>query len=232
MPTTISSSKKGASKPPPDEDSDVDIEGKIDKQILLLCRAQCVSLSPSLVGLVSRLMRRRRVVLPPSPEVEGIVAMKDFVAFLSFSICQFANPHTKTTTKKSTLGNSWNRFLTLYPSFHSALSYCTGIDQEDDDYAESGSQGGDDEDTEDAEAISARNKESEKEVDEMALKEQRELEAAKKERMELIAAEQKSLTSEDAVPNQAKATLEEKFHYLVSQSEVFAHFLAGEYGML
>jgi len=74
--------------------------------------------------------------------------------------------------------------------------------------------------------------EKEKEVDEMALKEQRELEDAKKERMELIASEQKSLTSEDAVPNQGKATLEEKFHYLVSQSEVFAHFLAGEYVML
>jgi hypothetical protein len=72
MPTTMSSSKKGASKPPPDEDSDVDIEGKIDKHNLLLCRAQCVRLSPSRVGLVSRLMRRRGVALPPSPEVEGI----------------------------------------------------------------------------------------------------------------------------------------------------------------
>lgn len=80
---------------------------------------------------------------------------------------------------------------------------------------------------EDSENIKSR-QESEKEVDEMALKEQRELEAAKRERMELIAAEQKSLAAQHAVPNQEKATLQEKFQYLVSQSEVFAHFLAGK----
>jgi hypothetical protein len=72
-------------------------------------------------------------------------------------------------------------------------------------------------------------KESEKEVSEIALKEQRELEAAKRERMELIAAEQKSLAAQHAVPNQKNATLQEKFQYLISQSDVFAHFLAGKY---
>lgn len=103
-----------------------------------------------------------------------------------------------------------------------------GIDQDEDEYVPSDSQSGDgdDEEMEDSENIKSR-QESEKEVDEMALKEQRELEAAKRERMELIAAEQKSLAAQHAVPNQEKATLQEKFQYLVSQSEVFAHFLAG-----
>ena len=81
---------------------------------------------------------------------------------------------------------------------------------------------------EDSDNNAPAEKESEKEASEMAVKEQRDLEAAKKERMELIAAEQKALASQHAIPNQQKATLEEKFHYLVSQSEVFAHFLAGE----
>jgi hypothetical protein len=69
--------------------------------------------------------------------------------------------------------------------------------------------------------------EKEKDVDKMALKEQNDLEAAKRERMELIAAEQKAKANELMVGNQKKATLEDKFHYLVSQSEVFGHFLAG-----
>ncbi len=69
---------------------------------------------------------------------------------------------------------------------------------------------------------------AEKEIDAMAKKEAKELQAAKKERMELIAAEQKALANSQGVPDQGKATLEEKFSYLVSQSEVFAHFLAGE----
>jgi hypothetical protein len=43
--------------------------------------------------------------------------------------------------------------------------------------------------------------------------------------MELLAAEQKKLA--EKVANQGAATLEDKFQYLVSQSDVFAHFLAG-----
>ena len=58
--------------------------------------------------------------------------------------------------------------------------------------------------------------------------ETKELEAAKKERMELIAAERNKLAVELKGPNEGKATLEDKFQYLVGQSEVFAHFLAGE----
>lgn len=71
----------------------------------------------------------------------------------------------------------------------------------------------------------------EKEFDAMAKKEAKDLEAAKKERMELIAAEQKALASAQGsdVMDQGKATLEEKFSYLMGQSEVFAHFLAGTY---
>ena len=106
-----------------------------------------------------------------------------------------------------------------------------GIDQDDDEYEESGSQ---EEETEtDAEGLAAaaaeRSKEAERETDQMAIAETKESEAAKKERMELIAAEQNALAVDHKVPNQGKATLEEKFHYLVSQSEVFAHFLAGEW---
>ena len=81
-----------------------------------------------------------------------------------------------------------------------------------------------------AEAIAAaKAKEASLEIDAMAQKEQKELEAAKRERMELIAAEQKALAQAHKVPNEGKATLEEKFAYLVGQSEVFAHFLAGKF---
>lgn len=51
------------------------------------------------------------------------------------------------------------------------------------------------------------------------------MEEARKERMELIAAEQKKLAK--VMPNKEKVTKEEKLRYLLSQSEVFAHFLAG-----
>lgn len=116
--------------------------------------------------------------------------------------------------------------LTHYISF----STDTGIDQDDDDYVESASMDEDDEE-EDAKVLEARKKEAEKEkeVDKMALKEQKELEAAKRERMELINAEQKAFAKDHHVPNEEKATLQDKFEYLVSQSEVFAHFLAGKY---
>ncbi len=106
-----------------------------------------------------------------------------------------------------------------------------GIDQDDDEYVESGSQddGEEESEMEAAAAAAERSKEAEREIDQMAKAETKELEAAKKERMELLAAEQTVLANEHKVPNQGKATLEEKFHYLVSQSEVFAHFLAGEF---
>jgi hypothetical protein len=58
----------------------------------------------------------------------------------------------------------------------------------------------------------------------LALKEAKELEAARKERMELLASEQKAATSQIPTENDSH---EDKMQYLISQSEVFAHFLAG-----
>lgn len=49
--------------------------------------------------------------------------------------------------------------------------------------------------------------------------EQRDLDAARRERMELIAAESKKI--------QPPATKQEQLDYLMAQSDVFAHFLAG-----
>jgi hypothetical protein len=104
-----------------------------------------------------------------------------------------------------------------------------GIDQDDDEYIDTGSQ--DDEDIEDSidqEAAAELRKEIQTDQMKMAQTETKELEAAKKERMELIAAERNKLAVELKGPNEGKATLEDKFQYLVGQSEVFAHFLAGE----
>lgn len=106
-----------------------------------------------------------------------------------------------------------------------------GIDQADDESVEeTNSQNEEEDDPElDAVAEEARAKEAEQGIDQLAKAETKELEAAKKERMELIAAEQNALAKAQKVPNQGKATLEEKFSYLVSQSEVFGHFLAGKF---
>ena len=60
-------------------------------------------------------------------------------------------------------------------------------------------------------------------TDKLATEDQDELEAARKERKELMAEERKKV----AAPAQNEATMAEKLQYLLSQSEVFAHFLAG-----
>jgi SWI/SNF-related matrix-associated actin-dependent regulator of chromatin subfamily A member 5 len=95
-----------------------------------------------------------------------------------------------------------------------------GIDQDGDYYVDNGSQDEDDEIPPTFET-----EEQKEETNKLALEEAKELEAARKERMELLAAEQKKLA--EKVANQGAATLEDKFQYLVSQSDVFAHFLAG-----
>lgn len=51
----------------------------------------------------------------------------------------------------------------------------------------------------------------------------KELEEVRKERQELIAAEQKKISSQ--IPE--KATAEDRMNYIMAQSDVFAHFLAG-----
>lgn len=57
----------------------------------------------------------------------------------------------------------------------------------------------------------------------LAQEELKELEEVRKERQELIAAEQKKLAAE--IP--PKATAEDRLKYIMAQSDVFAHFLAG-----
>ena len=59
--------------------------------------------------------------------------------------------------------------------------------------------------------------------EELAKEELEELEAVRRERQELIAAEQKELASK--LP--PKATAEDRLQYIMKQSDVFAHFLAG-----
>lgn len=54
-----------------------------------------------------------------------------------------------------------------------------------------------------------------------------EYEAARKERMELMASESKQVGK--AAPSAGKASVEEQLQYLLGQSEVFAHFLAGKF---
>jgi SWI/SNF-related matrix-associated actin-dependent regulator of chromatin subfamily A member 5 len=58
-------------------------------------------------------------------------------------------------------------------------------------------------------------------VDELAKAEAKELEAAQKERLELIAFEQNKMKSQPA------ASAQDRLQYLLAQSDVFAHFLAG-----
>ena len=59
----------------------------------------------------------------------------------------------------------------------------------------------------------------------LAEEEAKELEETKRERMELIAAEQNALAETSKIGS--NASHEEKFEYLMKQSDVFAHFLAG-----
>ena len=59
--------------------------------------------------------------------------------------------------------------------------------------------------------------------EELAKEELEELEAVRRERQELIAAEQNEIASK--IP--PKATAEDRLKYIMAQSDVFAHFLAG-----
>jgi hypothetical protein len=60
----------------------------------------------------------------------------------------------------------------------------------------------------------------------LATEDQDELEAAHRERMELMAAERKRV-AEEAPNDDGTASVGEKLQFLLAQSEVFAHFLAG-----
>jgi hypothetical protein len=58
-------------------------------------------------------------------------------------------------------------------------------------------------------------------------REAQELEEARKERQELMAAEQKKIAQQQRT--QGPATAQERLDYILAQSDVFAHFLAGLY---
>ena len=80
----------------------------------------------------------------------------------------------------------------------------------------------DDDDSPDyADEAAAGNEEA---IDKLATEDHDELEAAKRERMELMESERKQVIA----PDSTSASASEQLQYLLAQSEVFAHFLAGE----
>lgn len=75
---------------------------------------------------------------------------------------------------------------------------------------------------EDAEETVDVTDKGEEDTDDLAVEEVKELEEARKERMELIASEQAKISSEHP-----QASTEDRLQYILAQSDVFAHFLAG-----
>lgn len=57
------------------------------------------------------------------------------------------------------------------------------------------------------------------------------MEEARKEQTELMKVEQKVLDESTHMDEIDVANPEQRFQYLIAQSEVFAHFLAGEYAL-
>ena len=92
-----------------------------------------------------------------------------------------------------------------------------GVDMDDDEDVDMA-----EEDTAVATSASAVPEEDEENM-ELAAKETAELEAARKERLELLKAEQDAMKSKIPAPTDTQSRLE----YLLHQSDVFAHFLAG-----
>jgi SWI/SNF-related matrix-associated actin-dependent regulator of chromatin subfamily A member 5 len=101
------------------------------------------------------------------------------------------------------------------------LLYTTGIDMEDDEEAAEEMETDEAAPPEDEQAAVESSKDDEQEAA-LAEAELEELEAAKVERMELMAAEQSEIAKQHP-----QATVEDRLQYLVAQSDVFAHFLAG-----
>jgi hypothetical protein len=95
-----------------------------------------------------------------------------------------------------------------------------GVDLDGDEGVEDDDVGGEDEEMEAAEVGDAGLLETE---------DQDELEAARRERSELMAAEQGATAAPAAagLQNDSTTSMEEKLTYLLAQSDVFAHFLAG-----
>jgi hypothetical protein len=108
-------------------------------------------------------------------------------------------------------------------------------DEDDSDIELEGVDLGDDEPVEDdlaeLEKVSMANVEDNDDgiADERAHEDHDEYEEARKERMELMASEAKQVSS---LGPSKKANAEEQLEYLLGQSEVFAHFLAGKWSLI
>jgi SWI/SNF-related matrix-associated actin-dependent regulator of chromatin subfamily A member 5 len=74
-------------------------------------------------------------------------------------------------------------------------------------------------------AATADSSDDKETTDKLATEDQDELEAAHRERTELMAAERKQVA--EPADDDGEVSMENKLQYLLSQSEVFAHFLAG-----
>lgn len=97
-----------------------------------------------------------------------------------------------------------------------------GMDMEIEDDGETAEADGEDDDSPAADEETPE--EDDKEIDALAMAEAKEMEEARREQMELMAAEQKRATAGKPPP----ATPQERLKYILAQSDVFAHFLAGK----
>ena len=96
-----------------------------------------------------------------------------------------------------------------------------GVDMEGDEEEDSVD---DDKRSASEEAVGTTVLANEAETDALATEDAKEMEEARKEQMELMAAERKK--EEDAATH--ATDIGDRFGYLLAQSEVFAHFLAGK----
>jgi len=97
-----------------------------------------------------------------------------------------------------------------------------GLDLDDDEEGEEEKDEGSNGESMQVDETTSENDDDEK-TNALQKQEIEELEEARKERMELMAAEQTKI----ALGNQGAATKEDRLRYLLAQSDVFAHFLAG-----
>jgi hypothetical protein len=106
-----------------------------------------------------------------------------------------------------------------------------GVDMDADEEEKAGSDADDGDDDEDAAAAalaSPSKPENEEEISALDAEETHELEEARKERMELIQAERRKAEQTVHGADAQPASAQERLDYLLAQSDVFAHFLAGK----
>jgi hypothetical protein len=107
-----------------------------------------------------------------------------------------------------------------------------GVDMdadEEEEKADSNADDGDDDNEDAAAALASPSKaENEEEISALETEETHELEEARKERMELIQAERRKAEQTVSGEKRVPASAQERLDYLLAQSDVFAHFLAGK----